>query len=143
MMQIRFFVTRPELAPTRAHDDDAGFDLRAAQDCQIYSYRPIKVPTGVHVAIPKGFYGDVRLRSGLASQGVLLASSGVIDSGYRGEILVPMVAVNDAIAIKAGDRVAQIIITAFPAVRFESVTDLFMLGDTERGSGGFGSSGSR
>jgi dUTP pyrophosphatase len=101
------------------------------------------VPTGFSIAIPEGFEGQVRPRSGLAlRQGLgLLNSPGTIDSDYRGEVAV--IAINlgrEPIIIRRGDRIAQLVIAAVPQVNLMVVTEL---PDTGRGGGGFGHTGTR
>lgn len=140
---VSTFCLDAKLMPTQGSTLAAGWDLRAARDVLVNNYQVTKIPTGLHMAIPEGFYGDVRLRSGLAAAGLLLASSGIIDADYRGEIMVPAVAINDAIKIRVGDRIAQIIICSMPQVVICPVTTLEELGNTERGQGGFGSTGAR
>jgi len=101
------------------------------------------VPTGFSIAIPKGFEGQVRPRSGLAlRRGLgLLNSPGTIDSDYRGEIGVIVINLGqEPIVINRGDRIAQLIIAAVPRVTLEIVAEL---PDTGRGGGGFGHTGTR
>ena len=138
---IRFAVSRPYLMPTRAHSEDAGWDLRAAEPKTIPSGAIRLVPTGVTVDLPPGTYGMICSRSGLvAKRGVAVANApGIIDSGYTGEILVALINHGrEAYHLDAGDRIAQIVFGR---------TDLVKVlgGDTlepdSRGSGGHGSSG--
>ena len=101
------------------------------------------VPTGVAVAIPEGHAGLVLPRSGLASrQGLTLANApGLIDAGYRGEVTCAVVNLDrdQAVKIRRGDRIAQLVVVALPEVAPEWAEDL---PDSQRGEGGFGSSGS-
>ena len=128
--------------PSRARAGDAGVDLRAAEDADLKPGERRLIPTGLAIAIPPGYAGYVQPRSGLAARhGLgLLNSPGLIDSGYRGEIKV--IAINldpaDVISIKRGDRVAQLVILPVPECRFVEVREL---AESERGAGGFGSSG--
>lgn len=128
--------------PEYAHDGDAAVDLRAADDCYIESGDWHVVPTGIKVAIPDGYAAFVLPRSGLATkQGLTLVNSpGLIDSGYRGEIGVPLFNVNRTVGrrIRKGDRIAQLMFVPFARAEFEQVDEL---DDTQRGTGGFGSSG--
>lgn len=133
----------PELPlPSRAHPDDAGIDLYAAESVSLKPAERGLIPTGIAVAIPTGYAGFVQPRSGLAfKQGLgLINSPGLIDSGYRGEIKV--VAINldpeNVIHIERGDRVAQLVVLPVPSVELLEVD---ALSETPRGSGGFGSSG--
>ncbi len=135
------------LVPTRAHPTDAGWDLRAAADAELApgGGRAL-VGTGVRIALPAGSCGLVIPRSGLAARhGVtVLNAPGLIDAGYRGEILVPLVNTDPATTyrVTAGDRIAQLVVLPVPDVRWTFVehADLLPEGDG-RGAGGHGSSG--
>ena len=128
--------------PSSQHEGDAGLDLHAAIDVTVEPGERAMVPTGVAVAIPDGHAGLVLPRSGLASkQGLTLANApGLIDAGYRGEVICSMVNLDreEAVEIRAGDRIAQLVIVAVPAV-----VPLWAdaLPDSARGEGGFGSTG--
>jgi dUTP pyrophosphatase len=130
--------------PERAHPGDAGFDLRSVVDVTIGPGERAMVPTGVAVAIPEGHAGLVLPRSGLASKrGLTLANApGLIDAGYRGEVICAVVNLDrhDAVAIARGDRIAQLLVVAVPTFEPVWVADL---APTARGDGGFGSTGSR
>ncbi|MGZ4193836.1 MAG: dUTP diphosphatase [Solirubrobacteraceae bacterium] len=129
--------------PTRAHDGDAGLDLYALDDGVLAPGERASVPTGIAVEIPPGHAGLVLPRSGLAARhGISVVNApGLIDAGYRGEIRVLLLNTDreHAFQITAGGRIAQLVL-----VRVELPTPLEVqtLGDTERGAGGFGSSGS-
>jgi dUTP pyrophosphatase len=128
--------------PAYAHPGDAGMDLYAAQDVSLAPGERGLVPTGIAVAIDEGYAGFVQPRSGLAlKQGLgLVNAPGLIDSQYRGEIKV--VAINldptTPIAIRRGDKIAQFVVQ--PVVRAELV-EVDELDATQRGEGGFGSTG--
>lgn len=139
---MKILVSDSDLMPTKAHPTDAGFDLRAAGRSVINPNVPVKIPTGVRVAIPVGCFGLERLRSGFAGQGVLLASSGVIDADYRGEITVPVVTTGGVYVVEKYERFAQLIILPLVPVELVPVGSRLALGDTDRGEGGFGSTGS-
>lgn len=119
----------------------AGLDLRATEDVELAPLQRCAVGTGVRMAIPPGFEGQVRPRSGLAlKHGVgMVNSPGTIDSDYRGEIRVLLVNLSaDTVRLQKGERIGQLVIT--PVVRAElAVVD--ELDGTERGEGGFGSTG--
>ena len=143
-MEIAYTTLREDaVAPHRAKSGDAGFDLVAVEDRRLApgGGRAL-VGTGLAIAIPEGFAGLVLPRSGLAiNHGVTCANApGLIDSGYRGEIRVALVNHDPQheYVVHAGDRVAQLVITAVPAVTLRAVDTL---PDSERGDGGFGSSG--
>jgi dUTP pyrophosphatase len=95
--------------------------------------------TGVAVEIPPGYFGLLRPRSSICKTGYLFASSGIIDSGYRGEIGVPLRWMGNGVdTYRVGDRIAQLVILPLPAVSFVQVDKL---SESVRGEGGFGSSG--
>jgi dUTP pyrophosphatase len=128
--------------PSYAHPGDAGLDLASAVDVEIQPGDRAMVPTGLAVAIPDGYAGFVLPRSGLASRhGLTLANSpGLIDSGYRGEIVCAVVNLDNerSVRIQRGDRIAQLVIVPVAAVEPLLVEEL---PHSERGQGGFGSSG--
>lgn len=130
------------LPPTYAHAGDAGLDLVAAVAVTLKPGERALVPTGVAVAIPSGYAGLVLPRSGRAlREGLGLANSpGLIDSGYRGELKVVLINldIEEPIYINRGDKIAQLVVQRIGSVELE-VTD--ELPPTERGAGGFGSSG--
>lgn len=134
----------PELAPPGyAHPGDAGLDLRSSIDISLAPFERALIPTGVAVAIPTGYAGFVQPRSGLAiKQGFTLVNTpGLIDSGYRGEILVIGINLDptNAVIISRGDKIAQLVLQAVEHADVSVVQDL---DDTARGLGGFGSTGS-
>lgn len=128
--------------PERAHPGDAGLDLRSAIDVDVGPGERVMVPTGLAVAIPEGHAGLVLPRSGLASrQGLTMANSpGLIDAGYRGEIVCAVVNLDRdrAVAIRRGDRIAQLVVVPVPALEAVAVDEL---PTSPRGEGGFGSTG--
>ena len=128
--------------PRYAHEGDAGLDIYAAEDVTLQPGQRAMVPTGIAIAIPQGYAGFVQPRSGLAAkQGITIVNTpGLIDSGYRGEVKVIALNTDSAntVQLKRGERIAQLVIQAVPVVTLEEVDEL---GSTERGSGGFGSSG--
>ena len=127
--------------PTKAHKSDAGWDLYSTESKIILSQGRSTIKTGILLAIPDGHVGLIWPRSGLAVKKGINILAGVIDSGYRGEIQVALLNTDtkDPVTIEIGDRIAQILIqpiSLFDMVVVESLTD------TDRGDGGFGSSGS-
>lgn len=129
--------------PTKGSEYAAGWDLYAATsyDIEVPPHETVKIGTGIAVALPEGLYGAICARSGLASkQGVRPANCvGVIDSDYRGEVIVAQHNdSNEPQVIPAGSRIAQFILTPFFDILWDEVEDL---PETERGEGGFGSSG--
>jgi dUTP pyrophosphatase len=129
--------------PRAQHDGDAGIDLFAASDVTLAARggRSL-VPTGIAIAIPEGHAGFVQPRSGLALRhGVTVVNSpGLVDAGYRDEIRVLLVNLDPAepFKISRGDRIAQLVIQRFERVEWDEVDDL---DETERGLGGWGSTG--
>ncbi len=129
------------IVPAYAHLGDAGLDLFAAESCEVPPGEWRKVRTGIAIELPPGTEGQVRPRSGLALRhGVtLLNSPGTIDEGYRGEIGVILINHGPApFKVTSGMRVAQLVIQ--PVIRAE-VREVESLGETQRGEGGFGSTG--
>jgi dUTP pyrophosphatase len=128
--------------PAAAHPGDAGLDLRSTVDVDVGPGQRVLVPTGVAVAIPDGHAGFVLPRSGLASKrGLTLANSpGLIDAGYRGEVTCAVVNLDGSASVRIakGDRIAQLVIVPIADVEPVWADEL---PDSERGSGGFGSTG--
>ncbi len=128
--------------PSYAHAGDAGLDLRANEDVVLRPLERCLVPTGLAIAVPEGYAGFVQPRSGLAfKEGLSMANTpGLIDAHYRGELKVCVVnldATHD-ITITRGERIAQLVIQKVPEVCLREVGEL---DETDRGTGGFGSSG--
>ena len=131
--------------PTQADAGSAGYDLYAATDCdiQIPPHTNVMIGTGIAMAIPIGYFGGIYARSGIASKRNLRPANctGVIDSTYRGEIKVALH--NDSPetkTVQAGERIAQLVIHKYEIADFEVVDEL---DETERGEGGFGSTGEK
>jgi len=141
--------------PERAHPTDAGLDLRSPVDAIIepvlvhrepafYGFQAsnsccIAIDTGVHVEIPHGYYGKIETKSGLNRNHQIVCCGGVIDENYRGSIVVMVYNFsNEPYIIKAGDKIAQMVIQPYATPDMELVTEL---GDTDRGDAGFGSTG--
>lgn len=152
-MNVKIKKLHPEaVIPSYSKDGDAGLDLTAVDSGEVNQYGTITFKTGLAIEIPQGYVGLVFPRSSIyKTTGRLANCVGVIDSGYRGELLV-----NFDISLisyikgehgldevelepyKKGDRIAQIIILPYPQVEFEEVEEL---SETERGTGGYGSTG--
>ena len=131
-------LTRDATLPRRAHTTDLGYDLFSAEDAVIPTGKQHKVKTGVALQFPDGWGGIIKDRSSLASARVY-SSAGVIDGGYRGEIMVLLR--NDSgadYAVHKGDKVAQIIPVQASTLEVVEVDEL---SDTSRNEKGFGSSG--
>jgi|TARA_Y100000361_G_C11157584_1_gene345201 dUTP pyrophosphatase len=142
--------------PFQANESDAGYDLFSTEYITIEPFQRRLVSTGISIEIPEGFYGRIAPRSGLACKKGIDVMAGVIDSGYRGEIKVLLINLNfegynlkpnafeamfgsaNKIDIKPGDRIAQLIIEKCYKVDWKKMKTLE---NSERGQGGFGSSG--
>jgi dUTP diphosphatase len=141
--ELRFQRLRPEAQlPSAQHPGDAGLDLRAAIDVEVPPGARVMIPTGIAVAIPEGHAGLVLPRSGLASkQGLTLANApGLIDAGYRGEVICATVNLDreTPVHVSVGDRIAQLVVVALPAIEPVWADEL---PTTTRGEAGFGSTG--
>ena len=141
-MTVRFKRLRPDaVLPAYAHPGDAGMDIRSVDDLEIAPGARALVHTGLVMILPPGWEAQVRPRSGLAlKHGVtVLNTPGTIDAGYRGEVGVILANFGDApFAVKKGDRIAQVVIAPVTTAAIEE-TDV--VDDTDRGGGGFGSTG--
>lgn len=129
--------------PSYASEGAAGCDLRAAvaESLVLLPGARLAVPTGVCLAIPEGFEGQIRARSGLALKNGIacLNAPGTVDSDYRGEVKVILANLgNEAFEIRRGDRIAQLVLSPVAKAAFEAVD---ALSNSARGSGGFGSTG--
>ena len=127
------------VVPMRATDGAAGYDLFAAQRVLVPSKMHAVVPTGIAVSVPKGTYGRVAPRSGLAVRHCLDVLAGVVDEDFRGELQVVLINHGDAdYVIEQGARVAQLVLEKIKVAEVVVVDDL---GATMRGAHGFGSTG--
>jgi dUTP pyrophosphatase len=130
------------VVPVRAYAGDAGMDLASCERVELAPGARALVPTGLAVAIPDGYAGYVQPRSGLAAKhGISIVNTpGLVDSGYRGELLVNLVNHDEAetFVVEPGMRIAQLVILPVPPVEPVEVEELPA---SERGAGGFGSSG--
>jgi dUTP pyrophosphatase len=145
-MRVPFRRLHPEAwMPARAHAGDAGYDLRSVDEVSLAPSGRALIRTGISVAIPGGYAGLVLPRSGLAMRhGVAPVNTpGLIDSGYRGEIMVPLINHDreETFRVQRGMRVAQLVLVRAEEVSFSEVETL-EAGTDGRGEGSFGSSGS-
>ena len=144
-MKIQVINKSKHSLPQYATEQSAGMDLRANLDEPII-LRPLKrtlVPTGLYIALPKGYEAQVRPRSGLAiKHGIgVLNAPGTIDADYRGEICVILVNLSaESFTVNDGERIAQMIIARHEQAEWEEVE---VLDETERGAGGFGHTGKK
>ncbi len=128
--------------PSYAYEGDAGLDLRSSETVDLAPFERRLVSTGLAIAIPDGYAGFVQPRSGLAlKKGLSMANTpGLIDAHYRGELKVCAINLDpkETIHIEKGERIAQLVIQKVPVVTLQEVDEL---SQTDRGEGGFGSSG--
>lgn len=128
--------------PSYAYEGDAGLDLRSSEAVDLAPFERRLVSTGLAIAIPDGYAGFVQPRSGLAlKKGLSMANTpGLIDAHYRGELKVCAINLDpkETIHIEKGERIAQLVIQKVPVVTLQEVDEL---SQTDRGEGGFGSSG--
>lgn len=145
-MKIKIKKLHPNaIIPTYAHgpDEDAGMDLCAVENKILYKDFPTLIKTGLSIELPPGYEAQIRSRSGLAlNRGIyVLNAPGTVDPGYRGEIGVVLCwngfMHGDGPTVRTGDRIAQLVIARYEPVEWESGD----LSTTNRGDGGFGSTG--
>ena len=142
-VQIKFKMAEgcADLAPAKAHPDDAAFDLRSRIDAVVQPGRAELIPTGLFLELPEGYEAQVRPRSGLALKHCItvLNSPGTIDAGYRGEIASILFNAGETpFEVRRGDRISQMVIAELADVALEAADTLT---ETGRGEGGFGSTG--
>ena len=143
MIEIQIKLLDKDLPmPRYQHEGDAGLDLPSRVDFVLEPGERAMIPTGIAVAIPRGYAGFVLPRSGLAARhGIALVNSpGLVDSGYRGEMAIIMINTDprEPFHIKRGDRIAQLVIQKVVEATTVEVSEL---DETSRGGGGFGSTG--
>ena len=143
-MEVKVKLLDPRAAlPTRGSEEAAGADLRTLDSLTVPAHQTVQAHTGIALELPKGYAGLVYARSGMAlKRGIAPANKvGVIDSDYRGEVMVSLHNHLDEDAhIEAGERIAQLVIT--PVILPDFVLS-DIITDTARGAGGFGSTGTR
>lgn len=142
MIELPIQRLRPDaVVPARAYSGDAGLDLSSCERVDLAPGERALVPTGLAVAIPEGYAGFVQPRSGLAAKhGISIVNTpGLVDSGYRGELLVNLVNTDksEPFVVEAGMRIAQLVILPIPELELVEVDELPA---SERGVRGFGSS---
>ena len=130
-----------DLAPTKAHEDDAAWDLRSRVDLEAQPGKVTLIPTGLFLELPPGYEAQIRPRSGLALKHAvtLLNTPGTIDAGYRGEVCVILVNLSsEPFVIERGERIAQLVLARHEVIEWEQTDEL---AESGRGAGGFGSTG--
>ena len=137
-MKIKIMLEPTAYMPVKAHNSDAGFDLKSRDSVIIPAHGDQTFDTGVHIAIPEGYVGFLKSKSGLNIKHGL-TGTGVIDAGYTGPIVVKLYN-NSSFNYKVGlgDKLIQLVILPIPEIELEQVNSL---DSTERGDNGFGSSG--
>ncbi|PZP01387.1 MAG: dUTP diphosphatase [Corynebacterium urealyticum] len=145
---LEIFQIDPSLPlPNRAHPEDAGIDLYSAEDITLNPGQRSLVGTGIAMAVPVGKVGLVHPRSGLAvKKGLSIVNApGTIDAGYRGEVKVNLINLDpqETISISRGERIAQLLIQEVSLCDVVAVDSIEQLGETARGTGGHGSTGTR
>ncbi|KAF2880654.1 hypothetical protein ILUMI_25518 [Ignelater luminosus] len=137
---IRFSRAIPDaFSPTKGSAKAAGFDLKSAYDYTIPARGKEIIDTGIKVQLPEGCYGRIAPRSGLAAKHFIDVGAGVVDEDYRGIIKVVLFNHSEAsFDVKRGDRIAQLICER---IYYPEIQEAKELADTERGEGGFGSTG--
>jgi dUTP pyrophosphatase len=144
-MEVKILNKSSNELPGYATIHSAGMDLRAniTESIVIGPLKRILVPTGLHIELPEGYEAQIRPRSGLAAKhGIgIVNSPGTIDADYRGEIKIILVNLSDEeFVLNPGERVAQMVVAKFERVEWKAVNEL---GASERGEGGFGSTGKK
>lgn len=136
---LRIVIDGGAYAPTRAHETDAGLDLRSPVDVTVPARGSAVIDTGIHIETPRGMVGFLKSKSGLnVNHGII--SEGVIDAGYTGSIVAKLYNLSDTdYHIKAGDKITQLVI--LPILDNPQLILVEKLENSERGIGGFGSTG--
>lgn len=136
---MRIMLDKGAFLPARAHETDAGLDLRAKERVKIWPHMSATIDTGVHIELPQGYYGKIESKSGLNVNHDIVSCGGTIDEPYRGSIVVKLYNLGEkAYVFQPGDKVAQLVIQPYIAPELEIVDEL---SETDRGSDGFGSTG--
>ena len=143
-VEVLFAKLDPDASiPTQGSKSAAGWDLRALEDTVVEKSKSSKIRTGLAVAIPEGWEGQIRSRSSLGAKGMIMPNGvGTIDSDYRGELMVlaTWIGEGEKIELSKGERIAQMLIAPVPLTTYREVS-FEELSTTDRGEGGFGSSG--
>tara|TARA_R110000824_G_scaffold54689_4_gene151026 strand:- start:13609 stop:14049 length:441 start_codon:yes stop_codon:yes gene_type:complete len=144
-MEVRIYKSAPDLpTPKYKHEGDAGFDVYSNENV-IVSEGIILVDIGLRISVPYGYEAQIRLRSSYAKKGLIIPNApGTVDYGYKGPIMIALANLNphNSVHVSRGERFAQIVINEIPLLPLNMVSkDEFFEEDTERGEGGFGSTG--
>ena len=139
-MKLKIKKINPDVVlPNYSYDDDAAFDLYSIENVEILPNQRVQIPTGIAMEIPQGHVGLIWDKSGLSHNHGLKTLGGVVDSGYRGEVKIGLINLGtEKYIVEKGHKVAQMIIQKKETCEIVEVENL---DDSERGEGGFGSSG--
>lgn len=136
--KIKIALDEGAVMPSRAHKSDAGYDLFATKDIHIRPHGKVTADTGLHIEIPAGYFGDIRPKSGLLFKHDIL-TAGTVDSGYTGSVKVRIINLGDEpYQFRKNEKIAQMVLV--PCLTPDLVV-VDKLTETERGNGGFGSTG--
>jgi dUTP pyrophosphatase len=137
--KVKYYLDEGGFEPVRGHFEDAGMDIRTPEDVVIRAHDSAVIHTKLHIEIPVGFYGKLESKSGLHVKHDIVCLGGTIDSGYTGEVVVKLYNLGpEMYKFKAGDKIVQMVI--MPCLLEEWVQD-DNFAESERGNGGFGSTG--
>ena len=137
--EINIIIDEPQCMPVREHEEDAGLDLRTKEPIVVPAHGSVSIDTGVHLEIPKGYYGRLESKSGLNIKNSVVSLGGTIDAGYTGSIVAKLYNLSDEdYKFDAGDKIVQIVIIPCETPKLNLVEHF---AETERGSSGFGSTG--
>lgn len=139
-MEVKILKLHPQAkVPTYAHEGDAGLDLYSVEEVEILPGEIKRIKTGLSFELPNGYVGLVWDKSGISQLHGLKILGGVLDAGYRGEVIIGMVNLsNKSYAIQSGDKITQLLIQK---VERPTIIEVENLSETNRGTGGFGSTG--
>lgn len=143
-MKIKIFCRNKDYLPFYATDGSAGMDLYAdiTEPVVLSGFQVKAIPTGVFLELPDGVEAQIRPRSSMGKSGIIIPNApGTIDSDYRGEISVLLLALSNNVMIMPGQKIAQIVFSNYLKAKLKQVESSDKLSITERGDGGFGSTG--
>lgn len=139
---MKIFVEHGATVPSRAHPTDAGLDIYCKEGGIIWPWGHKTFDTGVHFALPEGTWGKIESKSGLNVNHNIVSCGGTIDEPYRGSVKVKLYNLGwRPYRFKDGDKIAQMVIMKYEKPEIDKLNRLDYLGETDRGSNGFGSSG--
>ena len=145
VLPVQYYSESPEFTlPIQAYEDAAGYGFYAAETITILPHSCQSVSIEMQIAIPQGYFGKIFSRSGLTKHHLITAEASLIDSDYRGFIMVILINHGTSTyTVTAGEKIAQIVFMKKQKVKFIKVDDVYKLGKTKRGSSGFGSTSAK